>query len=78
MSAATHETLVIDVLAKDQHQTERRTLTMDEACQRIGIPRSTGYDLANAGDFPCRILRIGNRWYVPIDAIEEMLSGEAA
>lgn len=57
---------------------ERRTLTMDEACKVIGLPRSTGYELAASGRFPCRVLRIGGRWYVPTDAVEELLSGRAA
>ncbi len=56
----------------------RRTLTMDEACKVIGLPRSTGYELAASGRFPCRVLRIGRRWYVPTDAVEELLSGRAA
>lgn len=56
----------------------RRTMTMEEACRVIGIPRSSGYDLAANGRFPCRVLRIGARWYVPIDAVEELLSGRAA
>lgn len=78
MSAAMHEHLVVEMPTKDEYRAEKRTLSMQEFSQESGIPRSTLYDLANAGDFPCRILRIGGRWYVPVDAAEELLSGKAA
>ena len=57
---------------------ERRTYTMREACQVTGMPYSTGCELANAGRFPVRVLRVGGRFYIPKVALEELLSGKAA
>lgn len=34
------------------------------ACRAHGIGRTLGYDLAKRGEFPCRVLRIGNRYRV--------------
>lgn len=35
-----------------------------EACRAYGIGRTLGYDLAKRGEFPCRVLKIGNRYRV--------------
>lgn len=34
------------------------------ACRAHGIGRTLGYDLAKRGEFPCRVLKIGNRYRV--------------
>lgn len=78
MSTAIHEHLVAEMPHEVEYRAEKRTLSMQEFSKQSGIPRSTLYDLANAGEFPCRILRVGGRWYVPVDAAEELLSGKAA
>ena len=53
---------------------QRRTLTVEEAGQWLGIGRSAAYAAANRGDIPT--IRIGRRFVVPRDALERMLAGE--
>lgn len=57
---------------------ERRTWTMAEACQLIGIPYSTGCDLANTDRFPCKVQKVGGRWYVPKASLARFLADDAA
>ena len=53
-------------------QTERLTLTIEEAARVLGISRSTAYMLANAGRIP--VIRISERRFiVPKVALERML-----
>ena len=54
--------------------TERRTLTVEEAGQWLGIGRSAAYAAANRGELPT--IRIGRRMVVPKDALERMLAGQ--
>jgi hypothetical protein len=35
------------------------------AARALGLSRSTGYELARRGDFPCRVLHIGSSYRVP-------------
>ena len=35
------------------------------AARALGIGRSTGYELARRGEFPCRVLRVGGSYRVP-------------
>jgi predicted DNA-binding transcriptional regulator AlpA len=35
------------------------------AARALGLGRSTGYELARRGQFPCRVLRIGSSYRVP-------------
>ena len=35
------------------------------AARALGISRSTGYDLARRGAFPCRVLHVGSSYRVP-------------
>jgi len=34
------------------------------ACRAYGIGKSLGYELAKRGEFPCRVLRLGNAYRV--------------
>lgn len=43
------------------------------ACRALGISKSSGYNLANKGEFPCRIIRIGGRYVVPTAGLRELL-----
>jgi hypothetical protein len=36
-----------------------------EAGRAFGLGRTATYQLAKTGQFPCRILRLGNAWKVP-------------
>jgi excisionase family DNA binding protein len=35
------------------------------AARALGLGRSTAYELARRGEFPCRVLRIGSSYRVP-------------
>jgi hypothetical protein len=35
------------------------------AARALGLSRSTGYELARRGEFPCRVLHIGSSYRVP-------------
>jgi hypothetical protein len=41
----------------------------------FGISKSYGHELANRGEYPCRVLRVGRRWRVPTSAILAALEG---
>ncbi len=49
----------------------RRTLTVSEAAQLLGIGKSAAYEAAKRGEIPS--LRIGRRVVVPQEALEELL-----
>lgn len=38
---------------------------MDVAAPALNISRDTAYRLASAGEFPCRVIRVGRTWTVP-------------
>ena len=54
--------------------TKRRTMTVDEAAQALGVGRSTAYAAIIRGEIPA--IKIGDRRLVPIIAIERLLNGE--
>jgi excisionase family DNA binding protein len=41
------------------------TVDIGTAARALGLGRSTGYELARRGEFPCRILRLGSSYRVP-------------
>jgi hypothetical protein len=41
------------------------TVDIPTAARALGLGRSTGYDLARRGAFPCRVLRVGGSYRVP-------------
>jgi hypothetical protein len=49
------------------------TVDIETAGAILGIGRSKSYELAQAGEFPVRILRIGRRYLVPTPAILDLL-----
>ncbi|OZE81921.1 hypothetical protein CH304_12785 [Rhodococcus sp. 15-649-1-2] len=49
------------------------------ACDVLDISTSSGYALAKAGKFPCRVIRVGSRYVVPTAGLRELLGmGETA
>ena len=58
-----------------EYQAGRRTLTIPEAAQALGIGRNAGYEAARRGEIPT--IRIGKRLLVPLPALERMLEGVA-
>lgn len=45
---------------------------------QIGISRSYSYVLAERGEFPCRVIRAGNRYLVPTAGLLALLGDESA
>ena len=43
------------------------------ACKALGISKSGGYTLARKGDFPCRVIMVGQRFVVPTAGLLEVL-----
>jgi excisionase family DNA binding protein len=58
------------------HQPERRTVTVPEAADLLGISRNSAYDAVKAGQIPA--MKIGKRLLVPKAALDRMLYAEPA
>ena len=43
------------------------------AGRAFGLGRTKAHEMARANQFPCRVLRVGNRYRVPRSAIFEVL-----
>jgi len=59
------------------------TVDLVTAARALGCGRTLAYDLARRGQFPCPVLRLGNRHVVPTAGLLRLLgipprSGEAA
>jgi excisionase family DNA binding protein len=54
----------------------KRTLSVPEAAELLGIGRNQAYAAAKRGDIPT--IKIGKRMLVPVAALERVLSGEIA
>ena len=54
---------------------ERRTLTVAEASEALGVSRNKAYEAAKRGEIPT--IKIGKRILVPVAALERMLQGGA-
>jgi excisionase family DNA binding protein len=52
---------------------EPATVTIEQAASRLGIPRSSAYELVKRGAFPCPVIRAGKRIYVSRLLIERLL-----
>ncbi len=55
----------------------RETHTLQEACKRIGIGKTLGYELARAGAFPVPVIKAGRRLLVSRAALDRLLADEA-
>lgn len=49
------------------------TVDIETAGAVLGIGRSKSYELAKAGQFPVRLLRIGRRYLVPTNLLLKLL-----
>jgi hypothetical protein len=54
------------------------TTDVRTACRHIGISGSYGYELVKRGEFPCRVIKAGNRFRVVTASLLELLAGEQA
>ena len=49
------------------------TVDIGTAARALGLGRSTGYELARRGEFPCRVLRVGSSYRVPTADLRRVL-----
>ncbi|MFI7225103.1 helix-turn-helix transcriptional regulator [Nonomuraea angiospora] len=54
-------------------QQEPEVISLLAAGRLLGMGRTKAYRLAKAGDFPCRVLRIGGRYAVPVRGLRALL-----
>ncbi|RUL89983.1 DNA-binding protein [Verrucosispora sp. FIM060022] len=52
------------------------TTDVETAAAILGIGRTKAYALARTGEFPVRLLRVGRRYVVPVQAILNILAVE--
>lgn len=52
------------------------TTDVETAGAILGVGRTKAYELAKAGEFPVKIVRVGRRYLVPVPAILKLLNGE--
>ena len=52
-------------------RTERLTMTVPEAAERLGIGKNQAYEAARSGQIPT--IKIGHRVLVPVTALEDKL-----
>jgi excisionase family DNA binding protein len=57
--------------AADRKAPERRTMTVEEAGEVLGISRASAYQFAATGEIPT--IRLGRRRLVPIAALDRLL-----
>jgi len=60
---------------QQNHTPERRTTSIDDLAQILGISRNGAYQAAKRGEIP--VIRIGKRLLVPTAGIERMLGDNA-
>jgi excisionase family DNA binding protein len=53
-------------------------INVTTAARALGLGRSTAYDLARRGKFPCRVLHIGSSYRVPTAELLRVLGIEPA
>jgi hypothetical protein len=53
----------------------RTTATVDlmTAAAALGLGRTRAYELARRGQFPCRVIRIGDTYRIPTPGLLELL-----
>jgi excisionase family DNA binding protein len=52
------------------------TVDVPTAARALGLGRSTAYELARQGEFPCRVLRVGSSYRVPTADLMRVLGIE--
>jgi excisionase family DNA binding protein len=57
----------------DFRNDERLVLSLAEAAARLGLHRQSLRAAIDRGDL--RAVRVGRKWLVPVDAIDELLTG---
>jgi hypothetical protein len=65
-------------MSRDEVLALPATIDLPTACRALGLGRTLGYQLAQRGEFPCPVLRIGRRYLVPTAGIHALLGLTAA
>ncbi len=53
------------------------TVALMTAARTLGIGRTKAYELAKSGQFPCRVIKVGERYRVPFAALLRLLDPAA-
>jgi excisionase family DNA binding protein len=57
-----------------EEATKRKTYTIEEVAEQLGISRVKAYEAAREGKIPT--MRFGKRWIVPAAAFDRMLNSK--
>lgn len=60
-------------LTRDELDRLPPVIDLATAGRALGIGRTKAYELARTGEFPCRVLRVGNSYRVPTALLRELL-----
>ena len=67
-----------DVMTRAELIALPAVIDVTTAARALGLGRSTAYDLARRGKFPCRVLHIGSSYRVPSAELLRVLGIEPA
>ncbi|WP_433894551.1 hypothetical protein [Streptomyces sp. CA-111067] len=60
-------------MAKDELLSLPAAVDLETANRALGLGRSKGYELAKHGQYPCRVLRLGNSYRVVTAELQALL-----
>jgi len=55
-----------------------RTCSVEEAARQLGIGRTLAYELAQAGRFPARTIRVGRKYRVSTADLDRLIDGHSS
>jgi hypothetical protein len=64
---------VVKGMAKDELLSLPAAVDLETANRALGLGRSKGYELAKRGQYPCRVLRLGNSYRVVTAELQSLL-----
>jgi hypothetical protein len=65
--------MMASALTRDEFDRLPPVVDLATAGRALGIGRTKAYELARTGEFPCRVLRLGNVYRVPTAFLRELL-----
>ncbi len=65
------ETMRVATIEATETSTERRTMSVGQATEILGISRTTAYECVRTGELPA--LRLGGRIVIPTQVIDDLL-----
>lgn len=63
----------MEPLTRDQLHALPTVVNLTTAARALGIGRTKAYELAQRGQFPCPVLRVGRSYHVPTTGLLELL-----